>query len=293
MGLPAMRPVWEDVVTLATVTAKRILRAMSGETKSLLVQADDDRFYVMKCGNNPQGGTRTLINELVSGLLMREAGIAAPKMALLRVEESLGDAAAPAGLHFGSEYPGRPGEISVYDFLPETLLKSVFNREEFCGALVMDKWLSNRDGRQAVFYRAPRDHAFIANRWLVKFIDNGLAFQGAEWTFRDSPCQGVYAMRSVYGASPSTSDFAPWLKRVADIPRGAFEAIYRSVPQCWIGSDEQELERLLERLEARRVRLRGLIQESLDFFAPRRMPPAMSLSAMPRVSEAQSIRLAI
>ena len=58
------------------------------------------------------------------------------------------------GWQFGSRYPGDPSRMAVYDFVPDTLLHQVRNLSDFLGALVFDKWVSNADGRQAVFFRA-------------------------------------------------------------------------------------------------------------------------------------------
>jgi hypothetical protein len=44
--------------------------------------------------------------------------------------------------------------MAVYDFVPDTLLHQVRNLSDFLGVLVFDKWVSNADGRQAVFFRA-------------------------------------------------------------------------------------------------------------------------------------------
>ena len=71
---------------------------------------------------------------------------------------------------------------------------------------MFDKWVSNADGRQAVFFRAR------VNEWLpgaahepaltmgfiALMIDQGFAFNGPEWSFTDSPVQGLYARKLVY-----------------------------------------------------------------------------------------------
>jgi hypothetical protein len=64
------------------------------------------------------------------------------------------------GLHFGSRYPVDPLRQAVYDYLPLSLLRVVLNADSFCGMLAFDKWVSNANGRQAVFFRDR------ARRWL-------------------------------------------------------------------------------------------------------------------------------
>jgi hypothetical protein len=49
--------------------------------------------------------------------------------------------AVESGWHFGSRYPGDPGKVIVYDFIPDLLLDKVANRDEFLGVLAFDKWI--------------------------------------------------------------------------------------------------------------------------------------------------------
>ena len=62
--------------------------------------------------------------------------------------------AVEPGWHFGSRYPGDPGKVMVYDFLPDVLLDKVVNAGEFLGVLAFDKWMGNADARQSIFFRA-------------------------------------------------------------------------------------------------------------------------------------------
>jgi hypothetical protein len=65
-----------------------------------------------------------------------------------------GRVSSKAGLQFGSRYPGQPAETAVYDFLPKEQLRRVTYLKDFCGLLVFDKWTYNRNGREAIFFRA-------------------------------------------------------------------------------------------------------------------------------------------
>src|SRR3984957_122522 len=44
----------------------------------------------------------------------------------------------PAGLQFGSSYPGNPRSLTLYDFLPDKQLRQVQNLYDFAGVLVVD-----------------------------------------------------------------------------------------------------------------------------------------------------------
>jgi hypothetical protein len=65
-----------------------------------------------------------------------------------------GRVCSKAGLRFGSRYPRQLAETAVYDFLLKEQLRGVTNLKDFCSLLVFDKWTGNRNGRQAIFFRA-------------------------------------------------------------------------------------------------------------------------------------------
>src|SRR6266545_4488102 len=167
---------------------------MKGGAQARLIQADDGHEYVVKFFHNPQGH-RILANEFIASHLMKAIGLSTPEIALLSLPDRplngdplISNAQAAGceqrrvpGVHFGSRHPGRSDSCAVYDFLPDAMLPDVFNREEFLGALVFDKWLSNADGRQAIFYRARitgcDERRNGVAHWVTQFIDNGLQFQ--------------------------------------------------------------------------------------------------------------------
>src|ERR1700733_7946290 len=148
------------------VDARRFLRKMRGGAQAHLIEASDGHFYVVKFLNNPQH-RRILVNEWISAAFLDYLGGSIPPVAMIRISEEflaqtpeahiqLGqERRSPvAGWHFGSRFPGNPDRLAVYDFLPDALLDKVENLTEFHGALAFDKWISNADSRQAVFFRA-------------------------------------------------------------------------------------------------------------------------------------------
>ncbi len=140
------------------------------------------------------------------------------------------------------------------------------NVADFRGALVFDKWVSNSDARQAIFFRrkirdwldgpdvAPRQKGFIA-----QMVDHGYAFDGPHWEFADSPLQGIYMRPGVYAGVRSLDDFQPWLDWVRHFPESVIDAAYRELPRKWIEGGEAEIERLLARLVERRTRVADLV----------------------------------
>lgn len=266
------------------LNVRRVIRRMRGGAQAHLVEAEDGACYVVKFRNNPQH-PRVLINEALGAVFLRYLRIAAPEAALVSVSPEfirlnpelsiqLGARNLPVapGWHFASRYPGPPETTAVYDFLPDALLSGVANCHDFLAALVFDKWTSNADGRQAVFFRSmvrerggdtPRP-AFLA--WM---IDEGFLFNGPHWDFPESPLQGLYHRPLVYAAVKGWDDFEPWLNQVVNFPEDVVDEAYRRIPLEWLEGEEEALEKLLETLMRRRRRTPDLLE------ACRRAKPAL------------------
>jgi hypothetical protein len=260
------------------LTALRQVRKMRGGAQSHLIEADDGHYYVVKFRNNPQH-RRILVNEWLCAAFLDYLKVAAPKTALVHVSAeflernpevylTLGTRHLPVepGWHFGSRYPGHPERVAVYDFLPDALLGQVANLEDFRAVLVFDKWVGNADGRQSVFYRARVESAGASQRqaFVTAMIDHGFAFDGPSWSFSDSPLQGLYARRLVYEPVRSLDDFQPWLEQMVHFPEEVLDHALKGLPPQWIEGEEEELERLLERLLERRRHVPALIRATRE-----------------------------
>lgn len=263
------------------VHATRLSRRMRGGAQAHLLACEDGRFYVTKFRNNPQH-RRILANEWAASLLLRQLGVAAPEPRIIAVEASflaaepevhfqLGSrrAAVEPGLQFGSLFPGDPDRDAVYDFLPDAVLPLVANLNHFAGALVFDKWASNSDARQAIFFRRrlreyleesahPNQKGFVA-----QMVDHGYAFDGPHWDFPDSPIQGLYFRALVYRDIRSLEDFEPWLSRARHCPEAVFDEILRTTPPAWVEGEEAEWEQLMEKLFRRRRRIGDLLMHTI------------------------------
>jgi hypothetical protein len=245
---------------------------MRGGAQSQLMLGADGNLWVVKFQNNPQH-LRVLANELIATRLAEAAGLTVPATDVVEVSEWLiantpGMHVEPArgqaerycaGLQFGSRFIGglMPGQ--VVDYLPEQQLNEVRNLAEFAGMLALDKWTGNCNGRQAVFDRRPRERKYRAT-----FIDQGFCFNAGEWSFPDSPLRGVYARNQVYARVTGWPSFEPWLSRIESIEPATLWRIAEMVPPEWYGGDPAAIEQLMEKLLARRNRVRELIMSFRD-----------------------------
>lgn len=248
------------------VLATQAIRRMRGGAQSHMMLASDGHPYVVKFQNNPQH-IRVLANELLATRLAEAVGLNVPACEVvevtewmiqnsseLRLDHGQNQEPCKAGLQFGSRLIGglMPGQ--VVDYLPEDRLAETKNLDEFAGMLVIDKWTCNANGRQAVFYKRPRE-----KRYTATFIDQGYCFNAGEWKFVDAPLRGVYARNLVYRDVMSWDSFEPWLGRVTTLDPRKVWAIAETVPPEWYGGDVMELEMLIERLLERRERIPELI----------------------------------
>ena len=169
-----------------------------------------------------------------------------------------------AGLSFGSRYVVAPTEGQVYDYLPEAMMGQVRNVPDFAGALALDKWTCNANGRQVAFWKKVRERKFHAS-----FIDQGYCFNAGEWSFPDAPLRGVFGRNDVYGCVTGWESFEPWLSRIESFPESSLWPLAEESPPEWYEGGADELEQLLKKLLERRTRVRELI---LSFKSSSRNP---------------------
>ena len=242
------------------------IRRMRGGAQAQLLRCRDktaqDLYYIVKFPNNPQG-LRILANELLAARL----GLPVPYVAAVEVREDLvrnsadlkiqlgrSSIACQAGFCFGSQYPGDPSSMVVYDLLPDEQLRSVENLAAFAGMLAFDKWTCNTNGRQAVFFRAPGRLQYRA-----MMVDQGFCFNAGEWNFPDAPLRGIYLRQCVYEAVCGMDSFEPYLARIERLDEAALEQAAEEIPPEWYGFDSAALYRLLEQLHRRRTLVRDLL----------------------------------
>jgi hypothetical protein len=248
------------------VMAIQQIRRMRGGAQSHLMLASDGNLYVVKFSNNPQH-VRVLANELLATRLAAALGLAVPESEVIEVTEWLirntpdltieqrgGALRCQAGLHFASRWVGGLMPGHTVDYLPQEQLLEVRNLAEFAGILALDKWTCNINGRQAVFQKKRRER-----RYSAAFIDQGYCFHAGDWKFVDASLGGVFAENTVYRGVTGWESFEPWLSRIESLAPETAWGIAEIVPPQWYGGDLSALEVLIERLLARRARVRELI----------------------------------
>jgi hypothetical protein len=266
---------------------------MRGGAQAHLMRCDDGGYYIVKFQNNPQH-LRILANEMLATRLAARLGLCVPQVEVVEVRRELiaytsdlvvqlgiGRTPCSSGKQFGSQFPGHPARMTVHDFLPDEQLGGVQNLPDFLGIFVFDKWTCNTNGRQAIFFREQEGHAgqspdadagqgphtgtssiaaAYSEAYVAMMIDHGFCFNAGEWDFPDAPLRGLYARHRVYQGVAGMESFEPWLDRLdKHMTESALGEEAAHIPPEWYADDWQALERLIERLYARRRRVRELI----------------------------------
>lgn len=251
---------------------------MQGGSRPHLFFAEDGHYYAVKAQENPQG-SQILVNELVCSQLLVHLGLPVPDFRLVTTPDGLiGQEVefSKAGVHFGSRCPVDPNRDAVFTRVSPALLERTVNKTAFLGMVAFDKWISNGDTRQAIFFRDRgsrwllRDQHDVGRRgrqrdaYAVAMIDHGFAFQAERWEFVDLPQFGFHRDRSIYASVRGIEDFEPWLSRIIHTPECIVDELLRSVPKQWFRrlKAREHLEALLGRLMERRKKVRVLIAES-------------------------------
>jgi hypothetical protein len=258
---------------------------MRGGSQSHLLRASDDNYYVVKFQNNPQH-VRVLANEMFATRLAHWLGLPVPRTEVIEVSDWLIANTPEMRVRVGaSSVPCSSGRqlaslfaydsATVFDYLPQSVLAKVANLQDFARVLVLDKWTSNCDGRQAIFSRKGS-----RGRYRATFIDHGYCFNAGEWSFPDSPLRGVYANNCVYAGVWSWDSFEPALSNAERMERSDLWRCVENIPEEWYGCDCGALRAMVDSLFRRRGMVRDLID---DFRCSNRNPfpnwrePALAL----------------
>ncbi len=250
------------------IYAVQQIRRLRGGSQAQLLRASDGAYYVTKPLNNPQH-VRVLANEMLATRLGQLLGLPLPRVEQIEVSEWLiehtgelriegAGSSTPwkAGAHLASLYVEDPSNGPVFDYLPESLLERLENVYDFPRVLVLDRWTSNSDGRQAVFSRNGKRRDYSAT-----FVDQGYCFNAGDWDFPDSALRGVYARNCVYRGVTGWDSFEPALTRAEEMDIDEIWRIAAAIPGEWYEFDTGGLKQLVEALYHRRAIIRDLITQ--------------------------------
>jgi hypothetical protein len=247
-----------------TVNAVMHVGAMRGRTRPHLMYGDDQNIYVVKFHTNIVS-PRQLAAEYIATEIARAVGLSVPLCSPIQVPEFLIEGTPEirkqaqrygikyyTGPHFCTRYMGSVGR--TFDILPEHMLVKISNLPEFYGIFALDKWCSNADHRQAIFYQSA-----IHGPHRAVFIDQGDCFGGGAWTFSDAPENGNFLQRAVYQGVTNWDSFEPYLSRLCSFPPSQIWRIAQNVPSEWRGSSAEPIEKLVESLLCRRSHIHKAI----------------------------------
>jgi hypothetical protein len=259
-----------------------------GGSQPKVMRCSDGRKYVVKFPNNPQG-KQVLFNDAYGTLLARALGLPAPEIAAIQVAKELIDSRpnrlafdlgrnripCEAGLCFGSEVIGSFGPRAMRRHVVTSGLQRaemvVPNLSDFGGMLIFDKWTSNLDVRQVLFVGWSSQKTF-----RVVMIDQGHCFGGVNRRFMDLPITGVFWDRRVYAGIRGIDSFEVWLDVLENgITESLLHQLAASIPAEWYDGNAEFLEKLVETIYARRMKVRGLIEAVIKegkYFGHRNFP---------------------
>lgn len=260
------------------LVATEHIRRMRGGSQAQLFRASDENYYVVKFADNPQGA-KTLACDFLGTLLAIRLGLPAQPPRLIEVPPVLiensdelyielksGRVPFCPGTCLGSLYPSQgagglvPLVAQVIDFWSQSNSVCLRNVSDCAGIFVFDQWTCNTDTRQLLFWRTFRERL-----WQISMIDQGRCFNGSRWNFPDSPLWGFHNGLEPYMTKKRFRAFEPWLDLLeTKINQSVLQSEAYKIPPNWYGNDRSSLDRLIERLDKRRMETRGLIWDAVS-----------------------------
>ncbi len=248
------------------LSANKYIRKMKGGSQSILVQCDDDRFYVVKMAGNPQG-SNILANEFMGCIIAHAVGLPVTECRVIHLSDhfidsdpemwfelSSGRKRPNAGLHFGSLLAGQPsGCERPSEYIGRSVISTITNRDAFLGMYILDVWANHQDNRQAVLIKRPQNDS----REMF-FIDHGHMFGGSEWNFQERPGVALHLETSVYANLWDDDIVLSWISHFQTVLPNVLSWVTSIVPPPWYNGD---LGSLLAKLIHRLTNLTELVQK--------------------------------
>ena len=239
------------------LSANKYIRRMKGGSQSILVQCDDNRFYVVKMAGNPQG-PNVLANEFLGSVIAGAVGLPVAESKAIYISDHFIDSEQDmwfglpsgrkrpeAGLHFGSLLLGQPtGPERPSDYISRSRVTTIANRDAFLGMYILDVWANHQDNRQAVLIRRSDDDTQEAF-----FIDHGHMFAGTHWNFQERPGAAFHVESSVYSDLWHDEIVTSWISHFRTVLPDVLSWVIPRVPLQWYKGNLRDLsEGLIHRL---------------------------------------------
>jgi hypothetical protein len=218
---------------------------MKGGSQSILVQCDDNRFYVVKMADNPQG-PNVVANEFLGSVIAGAVGLPVAEGMLIHMSDQFIDSEPDiwfelpsgrerpaAGFHFGSLLVGQPfGPQRPSEYISPSKISTIANRDSFLGMYILDVWANHQDDRQAVLLR--RSDCGTQD---VFFIDHGHMFGGPDWTFRERPGAALHLETSVYSELWDEEIVSSWISHFRTVLPEVLSWAGSILPSRWYNGD--------------------------------------------------------
>ena len=248
------------------LSANKYIRKMKGGSQSILVQGDDERFYVVKMAGNPQG-SNVVANEFLGSVIAGAVGLPVAESMAIHLSDHFIDSEQDiwfelpsgrkrpdAGLHFGSRLVGQPsGPQRPSEYISPSRINTIANRDAFLGMYILDVWANHQDNRQAVLLRTSNNGAQEAF-----FIDHGHMFGGPDWNFRERPGVALHLESSVYSKLWHDEVVSSWISHFRAVIPEVLSWVTSILPPRWYTGD---LRSLMDGLIHRLFNLTELVQK--------------------------------
>lgn len=243
-----------------------------GTTKPSLVEASDEKLYVLKCVNEECNG-KGLFNELVASRLGELLNIPMPNTELLYLEDEIINnnefylkINAISGTCFGSEYIAGTNAISP------AILKNITNQSDIPSIILFDQVIMNQD-------RSPNPGNLYYDKKGKKLlaIDHSHIFRnGLIWDSghinnlkESSPIVVNNLMGPLYRyCSPyinGNSPFGNIVKTVNGLSQNDINKIFVDIPDEWAVS-EVEIKAIKSFVEMQITNIHGIIEKMRPCF---------------------------
>lgn len=233
-----------------------------GNKVSMFLECDDNNVYLIKHFDNK----KTLVNELIGGLLSLKVGLPSPILAFIELNKeflnttsTLRDADVIPGIHLGVQ---RIDNICHFNQIEwEKIVPHLQNIDDIHGVTCFDNWVLNDDrnnwGNNLI-------EIVDDSKYHYRVIDFSHCFNGNDWTTEEFKAKKsfhlmvpiFYPFRSFL---KNRELYNPWLDRIEKFDEEIINEIINLIPESW-KLTKCDKENLSEVLVDRKKILRKIVE---------------------------------